>query len=256
MALEIQNLSFAYALKPVFEDLNFRLDYGQIHALLGRNGAGKSTLFKLILGFLKAQEGTILLDGKNLSDYGPRELARKIAFIPQKQSGSFPYTVWEMVLMGTNPQISLFAQPGHKEKQQAENALRSLGLESFRLRRYDLLSGGEQQLVLIARALAQQSRILILDEPTSELDLGRRVEVMQRLKMLASEGYMVVLSTHNPQQVLSYADHVLILNAGTLDGDGAPESILTAAKLSELYSIPVRLIHGEQGETALITDRV
>lgn len=254
MSLEVQNLRFSYDGRPVFRDLSFRAEYGQIHAFLGRNGAGKSTLFKCILGLLPFSEGKILLDGLEIKAMRAQDLARRIAFIPQKQNGSFPYTVWEMVLMGTHARLRMLRTPGAAEAASVRAALERLELTEFADRRYDRISGGEQQLVLLARALAQQSRVLVLDEPTSDLDLGHRLQVMRCLRRLAADGYMILLSTHNPQQVFTYADQVMVLQQGEIREQGAPRDVLTESCLTRLYGVGVRLHEISRGEMAVLSD--
>lgn len=254
MSLRIENLSFSYDRKhPLIRQLSLEAKKGEISAILGRNGAGKSTLFHLILGFQKAEEGDILLDGEKLETLDPRTRAQRIAWIPQDSSGRFPFTVFEMVLMGVEPQLSLFSQPGAKEEERALRALSLLGLESFSNRSFATLSGGERQLVLIARALAQGSRCMILDEPCASLDLGHRVLVMDALRSLAREGYLLLMSTHDPQLSLSYASRVFLLDGGRISAEGRPEEILSSEALSRLYRIPIEVIEGENGRRAVLT---
>lgn len=252
MKLLVNHLQFSYAERPVLQDLSFSASDGQITAILGRNGSGKSTLFHLLLGLLRPAGGTIQIDGSSLALCTARELARRIAYIPQRKAQPFPFTVREMVLMGTNPRLSLLAQPGRREMDVTDAALARLHLEDFAERRFDQLSGGEAQLVLLARALAQESRILLLDEPTSDLDLGHSSEVMTVLRELADDGYLVLLSTHQPQQVFNYADQVLLLEGGRSTAFGKPAEVLTEASLTALYQVSVRLLQNTAGEVAVL----
>ena len=167
MKLEVQNLSFAYGEHRVLEDISFTLDRGEFLSVLGPNGVGKSTLFRCILGRLNGYGGTITCDGDDLRNMARREAARRMAYIPQIHTPTFSYTVLDTVLMGTARQLSAFAQPGKMQVEQAMAALERVGAGHLAQRDFNRLSGGEQQLVLLARALAQKAELLIMDEPTS-----------------------------------------------------------------------------------------
>ena len=209
--------------------------------MLGPNGVGKSTLFKCMLGLRRGYEGQVLLDGVEEKRLGARELARRIAYIPQSNYPAFNYAVLDMVLMGTSSRTRTFAAPGEREVQAAREALARLGLTSFEGRGFMHLSGGERQLVLIARALAQDSRILVLDEPTANLDYGNQMVVMSRLKQLASQGYTVIQSTHNPEQAYMFSDLLLAMKDGKLIAQGPPRAVLTPGLIEELYGMKVRV---------------
>ena len=177
----------------------------------------------------------------------PREIAAKVAYIPQTHTPTFHYTVLEMVLMGTTHRVRGLQSPGAKEVAIAREALAQVGIADMENRSYGRLSGGEQQLVLIARALAQQTELLIMDEPTSSLDYGNQLRVMQRVKGLAQQGYTILLSSHNPQQALLFADRILALHEGVICADGTPEEVITAELLEMLYGIKTRLTVSEEG---------
>lgn len=187
--------------------------------------------------------GEILLNGKNSRKMSEKELAASIAYIPQNRTNVFAFSVLDMVMMGTTASFSLFSTPGKQQREIALHALRRLHMEEFADRSYAQLSGGEQQMVLIARALAQNARILLMDEPCANLDYGNQIRVMKELKKLSREGYLIIQSTHSPEHAFLFADQVLVLHNGQTNHPGAPEEILTAELLERVYQIPVQLHH-------------
>ena len=239
MKLEIRNLSFAYGDHRVLEDVSFTLDKGEFLSVLGPNGVGKSTLFRCILGRLDGYGGAITSGGDDLKKMPRREAARRMAYIPQIHTPTFSYTVLDTVLMGTARQLSPFAQPGRAQMEQAMAALERVGAAHLAQRDFPRLSGGEQQLVLLARALAQQAEILIMDEPTSALDYGNQLRVLELVRELAGEGYGVLLSTHNPQHALTFATKTLALLGGRVAALGRPDEALTPELIFALYGVDV-----------------
>ena len=239
MNLSIDNLSFSYGAHEVLRDISFDLKPGEFLSVLGPNGVGKSTLFRCILGLLTDYKGKITSNGDDLRHMPRKEMARRIAYIPQINRPTFGYTVLDTVLMGTTRQVSMFSQPGSEQIAIARKALRRVGAEHLTERDFTYLSGGEQQLVLVARAIAQQAEILVMDEPTSALDYGNQLRILQLVKELASEGYSVLLSTHNPQHALTFATRILALADGRVAALGTPEEILTPALVKTLYGVDV-----------------
>ena len=239
MSIEVKNLRFRYGARPVIGDVSFTAEKGALLAVLGPNGVGKSTLFRCLLGFLKPVGGEILVDGKELGAYSRRELAKKIAYIPQSHSPAFDHTVLDSVLMGMTAQLGVFEQPGQAQREKAMQMLRALGIEKLADRGCMKISGGERQLMLLARALVQDASMLIMDEPTANLDYGNSCRVMERVKKLGQTGYTIIFSTHDPNQAFSYATKVLALKDGGVMAVGAPEAVLTEDVLSRLYGIPV-----------------
>jgi len=237
--LTVDHLSFSYGSRRVLSDVSFSVHKGEFLSVLGPNGVGKSTLFRCILGMLSACSGTITLGGDDLRALSRRELSRRIAYIPQVCQPTFGYTVLDTVLMGTNAQFSALCQPGKKQIRAAMDALIRVGAGQLAQRDFSRLSGGEQQLVLVARALAQQAEILVMDEPTSALDYGNQLHVLHLVRALAQEGYAVLLSTHNPQHALSYATHVLALCGGSVAAFGAVDDVLTRELVARLYGVDV-----------------
>ena len=241
MILSVQNLTFSYADHTVLEDVSFDVDRGEFLSLLGPNGVGKSTLFRCMLGTLTGYRGQVLVEGQEIRTLPQSQRARRIAYIPQIHRPTFGYTVLDTVLMGTTRHLSPFASPKQTQMEAALDALDRVGVSALSDRSFAHLSGGEQQLVLIARALAQQSDILIMDEPTSALDYGNQLRVLQQVRALSREGYTVLLSTHNPQHALTFADRVLALHQGAVAAHGPAREVLTPALIRRLYRVETAL---------------
>ena len=239
MTLEVSSLSFAYGEHRVLEDVSFSMKKGEFLSVLGPNGVGKSTLFRCILGRLGGYGGMILCGGEDVKKLERLEMAHRLAYIPQIHTPTFSYSVLDTVLMGTARQLSPFAQPGKAQVDTAMAALERVGAARLAQRDFSRLSGGEQQLVLLARALAQQAQILIMDEPTSALDYGNQLRVLQLVRELTQEGYAVLLSTHNPQHALTFATKTLALVGGRVAALGKPEEVLTPELVACMYGVDV-----------------
>ena len=202
MQIELKNVSFSYGVVPTLHDVSFSVRQGALVAVLGPNGAGKSTLFRCILRLLKPSAGTIRLCGEDTAAIDRRRLAKLAAYIPQSSTPVFNYTVEDAVLMGTTGALSALQAPSRSERERCARALEQLGISDLAQRGIAQLSGGERQLALIARALVQDARVLIMDEPTANLDYGNQRRVMQQVRALADGGYTILLSTHNPEHAL------------------------------------------------------
>lgn len=239
MSLSVCELNYAYGAHKVLHGVSFAAEKGEFLSVLGPNGVGKSTLFRCILGALPDYTGTISINGCDIRAMSSREKAKRIAYIPQTHRPTFGYTVLDTTLMGTTRQLGAFAQPRQAQIDTAHAALRQLGIDHLAQRNFAYLSGGEQQLVLIARAIAQQADILVMDEPTSSLDYGNQLRVLQQVKQLSRRGYTVLLSTHNPQHALTFADRILALSGGTVAAFGAPAEVLTPKLMKTLYRVDV-----------------
>lgn len=242
MSLEINNLHFSYGERKVLDGVSFGLEAGSFVCLLGANGSGKSTLFSCILQFLSRYEGSIKLNGTELSELSTKERAKKIAYIPQSHIPVFNFTCLEVVLMATQSNGSIFYVPDKEADEAARDALRRVGLEGFEDRGYARISGGERQLVLIARALAQGSKYLIMDEPTSSLDYGNQMRILSMVRKLTDEGYTVFLSTHHPDQALLFSDEVILLHEGKIMSQGKADDVLSSENLSLIYGLNVELV--------------
>lgn len=245
--LKVNNLEFSYGSHRVLDGVSFEARKGELLCVLGPNGAGKSTLFRCILGFLKNYGGEIISGGRDVRELSPRERAELMAYIPQSTAKSFAYSALDMVLMGTSSRMSSFLMPGQREKDRALSAMRRLGIEELAGRMYTSLSGGEQQLILIARALAQGAEQLIMDEPTSSLDYGNQMRVERILHELAREGYTIIQSTHNPEQTYMFADRILAIRDGRVLREGSPEDVMDETLIRELYGLEVSVLDSPGG---------
>lgn len=252
MELSIRDLHFSYGTRPVLKGISFSAGGGECIALLGPNGTGKTTLFRCIMGFIPTHSGSISIDGHALAGLSPKEKARRIAYIPQSTIPTFNYTVQDMVLMGITGQLGLLETPRPEHEARVQQVLEQLEIGHLRLRGYENLSGGEQQLVLLARALAQDARILIMDEPTANLDLGNQFRVMNHVLQLSKQGYTILFSTHHPEQASLYASRILALSEGAMLIDG-PLSLLTQERLTQLYNVPISLRHVDYDGQQIVT---
>ena len=227
MSLEARHVSFSYdGKRSVLDDISFRIGDGQMVCLLGPNGVGKTTLFKIILRLLKGYTGSILIGGEDTAGLNTRQMARRIAYIPQSHAPTFNYTVREMVLMGTTSALGAYASPGEEQAELSEKVMRQLGIDHLKDRGFSRISGGERQLALIARALVQQTGVLIMDEPTANLDYGNATIVLEQIR-LAGGGYTILQATHRPDQAFLFADQVLAIYDGRSAGAGKPKDVIT-----------------------------
>jgi iron complex transport system ATP-binding protein len=247
-ALQVQGLRFAHPGRPpLLQDLSFELRAGTALCLLGPNGCGKTTLLRCILGLEKLAAGRVLMDGKDISTMNPSQRAKHMAYVPQVSAGAFPFTVFDVVLMGRSAHLRFMADPDEHDRSAARDALARLDILPLQARLYDQLSGGERQLVLLARALAQQAPLLVMDEPCTGLDLGHQVQVLQAMRSLAADGYAVLLSTHLPEHAFALHADVALLANGQMTGPAPAAELLTAAELTRLYGTPVDLVHVQAG---------
>lgn len=239
----------------MLRDVSFAARPGELIALLGPNGAGKSTLMRCMLGFLRDYTGRICIDGQDIRALRRGALSKRAAYIPQSAPAVFNYSVLDTVLMGATNSIGVIGSPGAAQERRAMETLESLGIARLAGRGCEELSGGERQLVLLARALIQDARFLVMDEPTANLDYGNQNRVMERVSELAGRGYTILFSTHDPNQALLYASRALTLWEGRILTDGPPELAMTEATLQTLYGIAVRrctLPAGDGGITVCV----
>jgi iron complex transport system ATP-binding protein len=225
----------------VVRDVSLGLDSGEVFSLLGANGSGKTTLFKAILGLLRPHKGRILVDGQDIASWQRRELARAIAYVPQAHTPPFAFSVRDVVLMARTAHLGLTGSPGRRDWLIADDALSTLGISNLAGAHYTEISGGERQLVLIARALAQRSRFLMMDEPTSNLDFGNQVRVLRHIKELASRGLGLLTTTHVPDHAFLCASRVAVMKDGGLLASGAPGDVLTEGRLGAAYGVALRI---------------
>lgn len=245
MSLTIENVSFSYGrgegAHKVLDNISFTVDEGELTALLGANGVGKSTLFKCILGILPGYMGSIRIDGDEAAQLSAGRLAEKIAYIPQLHYPAFNYSVIDMVLMGCGNRVSMLSSPKENEKAVAAEALRQLDIEGLAERDFVTLSGGEQQLVLMARALVQNAKIWILDEPVANLDFGNQIMVQEQLRRLADRGFTILMSTHNPEQSYIYANKIVAMKDGHILAVGSPKTVIDSETIGQLYGLKVNI---------------
>lgn len=245
MILDIQNISCGYGKKTVIRNFSARVESGGVFCLLGPNGVGKTTLFKTILRLLPPVSGQIYLDGKNISDYTDMEFARKVAYVPQAHTPPFAFSVRDVVVMGRISHMGAFSSPSKKDYETADQVLQELGIWRLRERAYTELSGGERQMVLIARALAQEPMFLMMDEPTSNLDFGNQVSVLRTVCRLARKGLGILMTTHFPEHMAQCnAKGVLILRDGRYIF-GNSDIILTPENLRDAYGIEALIMDVE-----------
>jgi iron complex transport system ATP-binding protein len=250
--LEGRNLFFSRGARPILCGASLALREGEIIALLGANGAGKSTLFRLLLGFLKPERGAVELDGQKLEKFSRREVARSIAYVPQSHAAPFPYRVRDVVTLGRIAQSGVLRPHRREDEKVVGAALERLGIDHLADRRYTEISGGERQLTLIARALAQGARMLIMDEPMTGLDYGYQHKMLAQLSALARDGCGVLVSTHNPEHALLVADRVAVLEKGLITADGSAREVITSAMIERIYSVRVDIVNDEGGVRRLL----
>ncbi len=226
----------------MFEGVSFTGSSGQTVCLLGHNGAGKSTLFRCLLGLAQGWRGSITLDRDDVRALSRREFARRVAYIPQTTDPAFDYSVADVVLMGRTARGGGAGSCSQEDEDAVFGALERVGVAHLADCGFARISGGERQMVLIARALAQQADVLIMDEPTASLDFGNQYRTMCLVEALRSSGYLVIMSTHNPQHALAWATDVLVLHEGRMLAQGSPAQVLTPQTMRLIYGIPVHVM--------------
>jgi iron complex transport system ATP-binding protein len=241
--ISLKDLRFSYngAGQTVLQDLSLEIPAAAVTVILGPNGSGKTTLLFILLGLLAPQAGTILIEGRGRGDYSRRALSQLMGLVLQEEHLSFDLSVLEYVLLGRAPYLGLLEMPGEADRRVALEALETTGLTALRDRPLPSLSSGERQLATVARALAQKPRILLLDEPTSHLDLGNRSRVLGVVRALADEGVAVVMTTHDPNAAAAVADYVVLIRQGQTVAAGPVEEVLISRHLSATYGLPVEV---------------
>lgn len=241
MSIEVKNLYFRYRAREVLKEITFCANAGDLLCVLGPNGVGKSTLFRCMLGLNQTFDGEILINGKNTKKIKVLELAKYIAYIPQSHHPTFNFSVLSTVLMGLTTHLGRQLSPKQKDEQTAYEALEQLGISHLYHRGYAEISGGERQLVLIARALVQKAPILVMDEPTANLDYGNQIRVMEKVQALTKSGYTIILSTHNPEHAFVYGNQMLMIYKGGVLERGNPKEKLTKSLIEKVYGVKVGL---------------
>jgi iron complex transport system ATP-binding protein len=253
MILSGHDLTIGYSDRVVGRGLSVALETGSVLALLGPNGGGKTTLLRTLLGLLAPQAGEVRVGGRSLARISARERARLIAYVPQTHIATFAFTVETVVLMGRTAHGNLFTRPSAKDRAVVAAVLERFGIAGLAERPYTMISGGERQLALLARALAQEPQFVVLDEPTASLDFGNQGKVMNEIRALAASGHGVLFTTHDPNQALRAADRAVLLRDGQRVAEGAIGEVLSRAQLEALYQAPVEtLIDSGTGKTAFL----
>ena len=240
--LKVKNVNFNYASVPILKDVCIELDRSEMLGVVGPNGAGKSTLLRCIDRILSPQEGCILLDGEDIKDMHLMELAKKMAYIPQSATQVFPATVFDTVLMGRRPHVGWRSSEEDLEK--VLDTLQMMHIEDLAMRDINEVSGGQQQKIFIACALAQEPDVLLLDEPTSNLDIKHQLEVMDIIKNIVVEkGISAIMAIHDLNLAARYTDRILMMNGGHIYAAGEPSAVLTPENINHAYGVEVEVIN-------------
>lgn len=243
MTLQMKDGAFSYTStgKTVFEDIHLQVEKGQILCILGPNGVGKTSLLKCLSGLHRLTEGIVYCKGRDLETLRRGQVAKIIAHVPQMHAPVFAYSVFDTVLMGRTPYLGFFSFPSAKDEQIARNAIESLGIAHLADTPYTEISGGERQLVLFARVLAQEPEVIVLDEPTSHLDYGNQLKMLSLIHQLAGKGSAVVMTSHNPDHAFMVADRVGIMFDRRIEECGTPMEVITEELLLKIYGVQVHL---------------
>lgn len=241
-AIEVKNIQFSYNTEDVIEDVSFALHQGEFLGIIGPNGAGKSTILRLVCRILTPRLGSVLIFDKNITMIRRKILAQQIAFVPQETYFALNFTVEHILIMGRYPYLGVFQREGRKDIDAVEYALEQADVTKFRKRPINSLSSGERQRVVIARALAQQPKILLLDEPTSHLDLHHQFAIMELLKKLNTLGISIIIVNHDLNLASLYCQRLLLMHEGTIYADGTPKSLINEKTLRDVYGTSVKII--------------
>ena len=235
--LQTRALAVGHGKRCVAQGLDFSLAAGEVLCLLGANGSGKTTLLRTLLGLLAPLAGAVQVQGQDVATWPRAAFARHVGYVPQAQAGLFPFTVLDMVLMGRAARLGRFSAPAQSDRAMAVQCLQTLGIAHLCASSYTAISGGERQLALIARALAQEPALLVMDEPTASLDFGNQIRVLEHIAHLRAGGMAVLMTTHQPEHALRIADRIALLGGGGLVAVGAPQATATPAALAALYGV-------------------
>ena len=239
---EVKNISFDYDGEVIFSDISFSIERGDVLCILGPNGTGKTTLIKCLNGLNEINSGEILINGEDIKGLSFRQISKHVGYIPQSHVPSFPFKVFDVVLMGRAPYLNLTDSPKEEDRKIALDALKTLGIEGLKDKEYTNLSGGERQLVFLARVLCQKPDILILDEPTSHLDFGNQIKLLEIIDNLARSGLSIIMSSHFPDHAFLSSTKVAIMKNKKFIDFGTPDDVVTEENLKKAYSIDVKLM--------------
>lgn len=242
MLLELQNVRGGYGSGDIVKGVTCCADQGDVLCLVGPNGCGKTTLFRMMLGSIPISAGSIRIDGRNTRELTPKQLANLVAYIPQYHTPIFDYTVLDVVMMGRASHFSAFDTPKAVDREAAFAALAKINALHLANKKYTALSGGQRQLILIARAICQSAKVFVMDEPAANLDYANHQLLMEVIKDLAGQGYCVVMSTHSPEHPVSIGTKVLMMKEGTVAAFGDPKAVITPANLESVYDIEMDVV--------------
>ncbi len=252
--LQVEKLTFAYGENQVLRGIDFQVGPGEIFCIFGTNGCGKTTLLDCILGLNTPDCGRIAINRNPAKALSPAMTARQVAYVSQKSDRTFPYTVLEIVLMGRTAYTGLFSSPGKADVEMAEAALESVGMQDFSRRIFTRLSGGETQLVKIARALAQETPLILFDEPTTHLDFRHELNIIQHImKVVREKGVSVVMATHAPNHAFFFESHgmptrVALMQDGRFGAIGTPSEVLTPTNMAKVFKVVTKRFNNEEGD--------
>lgn len=252
--LSVEDLRFSYrAYREILKGVTFSLDDGEILCLLGSNGAGKTTLLRCMLGFVRPKHGSVGIDGRRISALSIKERAHYMAYVPQTSALAFPYRTEEVVMMGRVSHLAGAAAHTRADRRAVSDAMERLQIGHLEGRRYQELSGGEKQMVLVARALAQNARILVMDEPTANLDYHNQVKILAAIKHLSAQGLAILMTSHYPDHAFLACTKVALMKDGCVASFGDPDQVVTSESLTDLYETPVHVVHADMGGVAIKT---
>lgn len=239
MIFSLSHVTCGYQNKAVLSDVSLSVESGKILCVLGPNGVGKTTLFKTMLGLLPVISGEVCIDGKNILPWSAKKKARYLGYVPQSRMPPFPYTVRQVVVMGRTAYMGIMSAPSQNDYAIADRALERLGIMELADKIYTQISGGERQMVLIARALVQNPKILVMDEPTANLDFGNQARVLEEIRKLAKSGMLVVMTTHVPDHTFLCASQVMLVEKGGRLSFGSADEIVTEETMRRTYGVEI-----------------
>jgi iron complex transport system ATP-binding protein len=240
----VRNVSFSYGQRRILNDLTLDVHRGEILSVLGPNGCGKTTLLRCIAGGLTPSGGTVQVGGDDVGSLAAPERARRIGVLFQDHAPSFPYAIGDVVLMGRAPHLSFFGFPGPRDRALADRALERVGMLHVKDRPYTRVSGGERQLVLLARVLVQEPDVILLDEPTAHLDLRNQVLTLRMVRSLAADGMTMIMTTHDPNHALWFGGQAALMKSGRFVAVGPSRNVITEATLTSTYEVDVAMFSG------------
>lgn len=241
-AIKATGITFSYTTDEVIKDISLTLEHGEFISIIGPNGAGKSTILKILCGILKPKKGDVFIFDKNIEDISSKICAQQIGFVPQETLFSLNFCVEDIILMGRYPYLRTFERESKRDFDVVEKALRSADIVQFRKRSINSLSTGERQRVIIARALAQNPKVLLLDEPTSHLDLHHQFTIMHLLQKLNKQGMSIIMVNHDLNLASLYCQRLILMHQGGIHSEGAPRTIINEKTLKEVYRTEVKII--------------